>query len=106
MPVSKDFEKMRLTALGQAAADVLLINGQVLSVFNGELRQANVAICGSHIAGVGDYQEGRQVIDLKGRYILPGFIDSHIHIESTMLTPASFAYATAPWNYCSSGRSA
>ena len=96
MGMDADYNKMRLVALGEAPADLLFINGRVVSVFTGEILEANAAIYGSFIAGVGDYQRGQTIVDLQGAYLLPGFIDSHIHIESSMLTPASFAEAAVP----------
>jgi adenine deaminase len=83
-------------ALGKAPADILLKNAFVLNVFNGEVVQANVALVGDKIAGVGDYQEGREVVDLTGSFLIPGLIDAHIHIESSMLTPPGFARAVVP----------
>jgi len=91
-----DYDKMRRVARGEAPADLLFINGRVVSVFTGEILEANVAVSGSFIAGVGDYRLGSAIVDLQGTYLLPGFIDSHIHIESSMLTPASFAEAAVP----------
>lgn len=94
--LKKDLEKMRQVALGEAPADLLLVNGRVISVFSGEILKANVAISGSYIAGIGAYKQGKATIDLEGKYVLPGFIDSHIHIESSMLTPPAFARAALP----------
>ncbi|MBU1026957.1 MAG: amidohydrolase family protein, partial [Candidatus Margulisbacteria bacterium] len=82
-------------ARGDKKADIVLKNGQVVNVFSGEIYPANVAIYKQHIAAVGDY-EGEEEIDLNGRYIVPGFIDSHCHIESTFLTPAELARAVVP----------
>jgi adenine deaminase len=67
----------------------------VLNVFTGELVDADVALCGELIAGVGRYR-GAEEIDLDGAVVLPGFIDGHIHIESTMLSPTRFAEAVSP----------
>lgn len=94
--LSKYYDKLRPTSLGEIPADVLLVNGQVINVFSGEIIRANVAISNSHIAGVGNYRNGHKVVDLQGRFLLPGLIDSHIHIESSMLTPAAFAQAALP----------
>lgn len=91
-----DYDKMRRVALGEEPADLLFVHGRVVSVFTGELLEANVAVAGPLIAGVGDYTRGETIIDLQGAYLLPGFIDSHIHIESSMLTPASFTEAAVP----------
>jgi adenine deaminase len=94
--LDKYYDKLRLTSLGEIPADLLLVNGQVVNVFSGEIIRANVAISNSHIAGVGDYRNGHKIVDLQGRFLLPGLIDSHIHIESSMLTPVAFAQAALP----------
>lgn len=82
-------------ARGEKKADLVLKNGQLINVFSGEIYPADVAIYKEHIAGIGDYS-GEEEIDLNGRYVSPGFIDSHIHIESSLLTPPELAYATVP----------
>ena len=76
----------------------LLKNGIVINVFTGETEQANVLIDDDKIIGVGDYcdEEADVTVDLNGKYICPGFIDGHIHIESTMLSPAEFARVCVP----------
>ncbi len=73
----------------------LLKGGTVVNVFTDELQKANVLIDGEKIAGVGDYSEEDAdfVRDVSGKYICPGFIDGHIHIESTMMLPTEFARA-------------
>ncbi|MGE5415797.1 MAG: amidohydrolase family protein, partial [Acidobacteriota bacterium] len=91
-----EMEALIDTARGESEADLLLVNGQVVNVFSGEIQTLNVAIKGNRIAGIGDYQQGLNVLDLDGRYIIPGLIDSHIHIESSLLTPAAFAAAAVP----------
>lgn len=84
------------TALGLTPADVVLVGGEVVDVFTGEIIRADVAIKDGYIVGVGEYQEGREMVDVTGRYLLPGFIDAHIHIESSMLTPPAFARVVVP----------
>ncbi|MGE5405048.1 MAG: adenine deaminase [Candidatus Saccharibacteria bacterium] len=91
-----EMEALIDTARGEAEADLVLINGQVVNVFSGEIQSLNVVIKGRRIAGLGDYRQGHRVLDLNGRYIIPGLIDSHIHIESSLLTPAAFAAAAVP----------
>ncbi|MFC1540431.1 adenine deaminase [Candidatus Margulisiibacteriota bacterium] len=83
-------------ARGEKKADIVLKNGQLINVFTGEIYSADVAIHKSHIAGVGDYS-GEKEIDLNGKYITPGFIDSHLHIESTLLCPAELSRAVIPF---------
>lgn len=78
------------TAKGDMLADLVLKNGNVLNVFTEEIYTADVAITGNVIAGVGSYK-GEREIDCTGKYIVPGFIDAHVHIESSMVTPLEFA---------------
>jgi adenine deaminase len=79
------FEHVRAVALGKEPADVLIKNGKVVDVLTGEIYFANVALADGVIAGVGDYHEGKRVIDATNKYILPGFINTHCHVESSML---------------------
>ena len=76
----------------------LLKNGTVVSVFTGELTKENVLIEDDKIIGVGQYSDSdaEKIEDVSGKYICPGFIDGHIHIESTMLTPAELAKLCVP----------
>lgn len=76
----------------------LFKNGKVINVFTGEAEKANVLIEDEKIIGVGDYtdSEADAVRDVAGKYICPGFIDGHIHIESTMLLPSEFARVCVP----------
>ena len=77
----------------------LLKNGTVVNVFTGTLEKENVLIDGDKIVGVGSYYDDADadiVEDVSGKYLCPGFIDGHIHIESTMMTPFEFAKATLP----------
>jgi adenine deaminase len=79
-------------ARGERAPDLVLKGGRVLNVFSGEIILADVAIHDGKIAGVGDY-DGPDVIDIGGDYISPGFMDGHMHLESTMLLPRELARA-------------
>jgi adenine deaminase len=83
-------------AKGELPADLLLANAKVVNVFSGEIEPGNVAICGDRIAGVGDYRQGKQMLDLGGKYIAPGLINGHIHPESSMLDIAQYARAVVP----------
>ncbi|MFQ6058020.1 MAG: adenine deaminase [Anaerolineae bacterium] len=82
-------------ARGEVEADLLLKNARVVNVLSGDIYDSNVAIARSWIVGLGDYR-AREEMDLGGRYLCPGFIDAHIHIESTMLTVPEFARAVVP----------
>lgn len=78
-------------ARGDAPADLLLHDGQVVNVFTGEVIRANVAVKDGIIAGVGpEYAKAVQVVDVAGQFIVPGFIDGHIHIESSLLAMPEF----------------
>jgi len=77
-------------ARGLDPADCVLKNCTMIDVFCGELKSADIAICGEIIVGVGDYS-GKNEIDCKGAYVCPGFMEGHIHIESSMLSPGQFA---------------
>jgi adenine deaminase len=81
---------------GEETADLLLKNGKVVNVSTGEILRADVAVAGGIIVGVGEGYEAVKIIDLSGQYVCPGFIDGHIHIESTMLSPYQFARAAVP----------
>lgn len=83
-------------ARGASPADLVFRNGRVVNVFTGEVEVADVAISGSWIAGLGPDYEGGTEIDLQGRYLVPGFIDAHVHIESSLATPPEFARAVLP----------
>ncbi|MBR3277542.1 MAG: adenine deaminase [Lachnospiraceae bacterium] len=82
-------------ARGEVQADLVLKNAKILNVFTGDTEEGDVAVNGGFIAGIGTY-EGKEEIDIGGRVICPGLIDSHIHIESSMMTPAEFAKAVIP----------
>jgi adenine deaminase len=83
-------------ARGETPADLLLKNAQIVNTFIGEIEQADVAIYGNRIAGVGDYDKAKEIIDLQGRFLAPGLINGHTHIESSMLHPARYAQAVVP----------
>lgn len=85
-------------AQGQGAvpADIVLRGGRVFDLITGDLVQTDVAICGDTIVGVfGDY-DGVQVIDVTGKILVPGFIDTHLHIESSLVTPFEFDRMVTP----------
>ncbi|MFC1985206.1 adenine deaminase [Chloroflexota bacterium] len=83
-------------ARGELPADLVLANARVVNVFTGEVESGNVAIYGGRIAGVGDYQQAKEVLDLGGKYLAPGFIDGHTHLESSMLDVSQYARAVVP----------
>jgi adenine deaminase len=83
-------------AKGESPADLVLANARIVNVFTGEIERGDVAIWGGWIAGVGDYRQARQILDLGGRYLAPGFVDGHVHLESSMLDVAQYARAVVP----------
>jgi adenine deaminase len=84
-------------ARGQEAGDLVLTGGQVVNVFTRRVQPANVVVADGWIAGVGPYDfPARQSVALHGRAVLPGLIDSHMHLESTLLTPAELARLIVP----------
>ncbi|MEH7503975.1 adenine deaminase [Neobacillus drentensis] len=76
-------------------ADTVIKNGKIIDVFNGEIIEGDIAIVDGYFAGIGEY-EGNRVVDAKGRFISPAFIDGHVHIESSMVTPNEFAKVLLP----------
>lgn len=81
---------------GVVPADVVLKNGRVFDLITGELVQTDVAICGDTIVGTFGSYTGRREIDCTGRILVPGFIDTHLHIESSLVTPFEFDRCVTP----------
>lgn len=94
MPVS--LERLLAVARGAEPADLVLRRAQLVNVLSGEIHPADVAICDGWIAGVGSGYAGHTVVDLDGAFLAPGFIDAHVHIESSMVPPREFARAVLP----------
>jgi adenine deaminase len=92
----KELKELIRVAKGEAPADLLLTNARIINTFTAEVEPANVAIYGGRIAGVGDYHQAQQVIDLKGKYLAPGLINGHTHVESSLLHIAQYARAVVP----------
>lgn len=96
MNISTEFLKKTIAAAAKREmADLVIKNGKVINVFTCEVIELDVAITDGVIVGLGDY-EGKEVVDAKGRYICPGFIDGHVHIESSMVRPSEFAKVVLP----------
>ncbi len=83
-------------ARGEQPADLLLLNARIVNTLSGEIEEGNVAVAGEQIAGIGGYRNAAEVINLGGRYLVPGLINGHIHPESSMLHPARYAEAVVP----------
>jgi len=92
MMKDKGISDLIAVARGDAPGDLLLKGGRIVEVFSGKVIPADVLIFQGRIAGVGRYdQKAKKVIELKGKFVLPGFIDGHIHIESSLLGLSEFA---------------
>lgn len=85
-------QRIIAVAAGREKADLVLKNAKYLNVFSNEFLCGDIAVANGLIAGVGKYN-GKTEIDVSGKLVLPGFIDAHIHLESSMVTPAEFAKA-------------
>src|SRR2546422_2640153 len=90
-----DLARRLAVARGDEPADLVVRGGRVLSVFTREWLDADVAVVDGFVAGLGDY-EGRETGEASGRFVVPGFIDSHMHLESTKLLPDEFARLVLP----------
>lgn len=82
-------------ARGLEKAQIVFKNCRYVNVFTGKIDQGDIAVQDGYIVGIGEY-EGMEEVDLEGLYVCPGFIDGHVHIESSMLTPSGFACAVLP----------
>ncbi len=82
-------------ARGDLPADLLITGGRLLNVFSGDILPGNIAVKDGVIAGIGDYRS-RHTVDLDGRFVVPGFIDAHVHIESSMTGVSEFSRAIVP----------
>ena len=88
--------KLVNTALGKEPADMVIKGGKLINVDSGEIYETDIALRGTRIASIGPLSEGvygpeTKIVDAKGMYVAPGFIDAHIHIESSMLTYTEFS---------------
>ena len=88
-------QKMVRVAMGQEKADLVLKNATYVNVFSNELCQGDIAVVGGLVVGMGDYS-GIEEVDMSGNVVTPGFIDAHNHLESSLVSPASFARAVVP----------
>ena len=82
-------------AAGRAPADLVLKNAVYVNVFSGELEKRDIAVAEGLIVGLGSYS-GTEEVDMTGKIVCPGFIDAHIHLESSLVSPAEFARAVIP----------
>ncbi|WP_247880451.1 adenine deaminase [Ochrobactrum sp. Q0168] len=89
-------ERMIDQGVGRAPADIVLKGGRFLDLVTGELVESDIAICGDRIVGTFGTYQGKQEIDITGRIVVPGFIDTHLHIESSHITPHEFDRCVLP----------
>lgn len=89
-------EEFIAVALGEKKADLVIKNAKIVNVLTEEIYESDVAIVNGRIAGVDKGYQGEKEIDLNGAYLTPGFIDGHVHIESSMMLPHRFAQAVVP----------
>lgn len=82
-------------ATKRETADLVITNAKIVNVWNGKIQKGSVAIVDGFIAGIGDF-EGKEIYDAKDQYLVPGFIDGHVHIESSFVTPSNFSKAVLP----------
>ncbi|MCX8996627.1 adenine deaminase [Rhizobiaceae bacterium BDR2-2] len=82
---------------GRIPADIVLKGGRYFDLVTGELVASDIAVCGDTIVGVGEVYEGAREIDITGRIVVPGFIDTHLHIESSLVTPHEFDRCVLPY---------
>src|ERR687888_2815794 len=87
--------RLLAVARGDEPADLVIRGGRILSVFTREWLEGDLAIADGYVAGIGQY-EGAEELDASGRFLVPGFIDAHMHIESTKLLPDEFARLVLP----------
>lgn len=83
-------------AAGREPADLVLKNGKIIDVYQGGILEGDVAIVDGKIAGIGEVYDGKEVVDVDGKYIAPGFIEPHIHVESSYVTPEEFGRLLVP----------
>lgn len=81
---------------GLVPADLVLKGGRVFDLITGDLVETDVAICGDTIVGTFGHYQGRQEVDVSGKVLVPGFIDTHLHIESSLVTPFEFDRCVLP----------
>src|SRR5512133_2241199 len=91
----EDLARRLAVARGDEPADVVVRGGRVLSVFTREWLDVDVAIADGWIAGFGEY-DGAEVVDARGKWVVPGFVDAHVHLESSKLLPDEFARLVLP----------
>ncbi len=90
-----ELEKRIALARGEGKVDLLLKNCRLVNVFSGKVEKTSVAVAGDIIIGIGDYR-AKKTVDCRGAHCAPGFMDSHVHVESSMVTVPEYARAVVP----------
>lgn len=83
--------------VGRETADIVLKGGRFFDLVTGDLVESDIAICGDTIVGTCGTYQGREEIDISGKIVVPGFIDTHLHIESSLVTPHEFDRCVLPY---------
>ena len=91
-----DLERLIAVARGDEPADIVLRGGRVFDVVTGVMIAGDVAVAGGKIAGIGASYDGHEIVDVEGLTLVPGFIDTHLHIESSLVTPYEFDRCVGP----------
>ena len=90
-------ENLIQTARGKKAADLVLKNANIFNVFTGEFLPGDISVTEGIIAGIGQYDAAEEIVDVSGKYIVPGFINAHCHVESSMVTPDIYIREELRW---------
>ena len=90
-----NIDRLLQAARGDRPVDLLIRNAKLINVFAGEVMAAHIAVADGYVVGFGEY-DASKTVDLAGRFVAPGFIDAHVHIESAMVGPVAFAQAVLP----------
>ena len=89
-------ERVLAVARGDAPADLVFRGGRVVDVFTGAVVEGAAAVVDGIVASVGPDRDAKEIVELDGRYLLPGLMDAHVHLESSMVTPYEYARAVVP----------
>ncbi|WP_207485987.1 adenine deaminase [Arenibaculum pallidiluteum] len=95
-PTRAELERRIDQAMGRGRADLVIKNTRFLNVATGEIAESDIAVCGDRIVGTYDRYDGTVEIDGRGLVAVPGFIDTHVHCESTLVTPSEFDRCVLP----------
>ncbi|HEV7291493.1 MAG TPA: amidohydrolase family protein, partial [Devosia sp.] len=96
MPTAEALTRMIMAGQGKAPADLVIKDVQLLDVITGQTTRTDIAIVEDRIVGTLAQYEGHRVIEGNGRFAVPGFIDTHLHIESSLVTPLEFDRCVLP----------